>query len=60
MINSVMSAHIYEETHVADAQASAVLLFLENYIKCFLAGNSQANILGVLAEKQGMILTVDD
>lgn len=49
-----MSAHIYEEIHVADAQASAVLLFLENCIKCFLAGNSQANILGMLAEKQGM------
>lgn len=53
MINSV-SAHIYEEIHVADAQASAVLLFLESCIKCFLAGNSQANILGMLAEKQGM------
>lgn len=59
-MNSMMSACIYEETRVADAQASAVLLFLENSIKCFLAGNSQANILGMLAEKQGMTLTVSD
>lgn len=56
----MMSACIYEETRVADAQASAVLLFLENSIKCFLAGNSQANILGMLAEKQGMTLTMSD